>query len=233
MSSGAVSSVADRVAHDERVARTRSLERAAPRLASYWSRDMTRGPKPKPTALRRLGGNPGKRGYNHAEPQAPEGVPDCPPHLMDAARDEWDRLVDMLHGMGVVTLVDRAVLAAYCQCYGRWVEAEEKLQSTPMLLKTATGYVQQSPWLSIANKQLELMGRYMTEIGLTPASRSRVASTSPPGSNEPITITRIILTSPEHAARADDTPKLQADGSPVLLEPNRAAKRAIELDVDL
>ena len=137
---------------------------------------MTRGPKPKPTALRRLGGNPGKRGYNHAEPQAPEGVPDCPPHLMDAARDEWDRLVDMLHGMGVVTLVDRAVLAAYCQCYGRWVEAEEKLQSTPMLLKTATGYVQQSPWLSIANKQLELMGRYMAELGLTPAARSRVAA---------------------------------------------------------
>ena len=32
---------------------------------------MTRGRKPKPTALRRLNGNPGKRGYNHAEPVAP------------------------------------------------------------------------------------------------------------------------------------------------------------------
>ena len=189
---------------------------------------MTRGPKPKPTALRRLQGNLGKREYNHAEPQAPEGVPDCPPHLMDAARDEWDRLVDVLHGMGVVTLADRAVLAAYCQCYGRWVEAEEKLQSTPMLLKTATGYVQQSPWLSIANKQLELMGRYMAEIGLTPASRSRVASMSPPGSNGPITITRIILTGPEHARRADHTLNLKADPSPDLCDPNGAA---IELDV--
>ncbi len=137
---------------------------------------MIRGPKPKPTALRRLNGNLGKRAYNHDEPQAPDGVPDCPPHLMDAARDEWDRLVDVLHGMGVVTLVDRAALAAYCQCYGRWVEAEEKMQTTPMLLKTASGYVQQSPWLSIANKQLELMGRYMAELGLTPASRSRVAA---------------------------------------------------------
>ena len=45
-----------------------------------------------------------------------------------------------------------------------------------MLLKTATGYVQQSPWLSIANKQLELMGRFMAELGMTPASRSRVAA---------------------------------------------------------
>ena len=42
-------------------------------------------------------------------------------------------------------------------------------------MKTPSGYVQQSPWLAIANKQLELMGRYMTELGMTPASRSRVA----------------------------------------------------------
>ena len=137
---------------------------------------MTRGPKPKPTALRRLGGNPGKRAYNHDEPVAPDGIPSCPDHLGSAARDEWDRLAQMLHEMGVVTLVDRAALAAYCQCYGRWVEAEEKLQSTPMLLKTATGYVQQSPWLSISNKQLELMGRYMAELGLIPAARSRVTA---------------------------------------------------------
>lgn len=139
-----------------------------------------RGPKPKPTALRRLQGNPGKRGYNHDEPVAPDAMPDCPPHLGFAAREEWDRLAEVLHRMGVLTTVDRAALAAYCQCYGRWVEAEEKLQSTPMLLKTATGYVQQSPWLSISNKQLELMGRYMAELGLTPAARSRVAAYSEP-----------------------------------------------------
>jgi P27 family predicted phage terminase small subunit len=78
--------------------------------------------------------------------------------------------------MGVLTLVDRAALAAYCQAYGRWVEAEEKLKETPVLLKTPSGYVQQSPWLSVANKQLELMGRYMAELGMTPASRSRVTT---------------------------------------------------------
>jgi P27 family predicted phage terminase small subunit len=137
---------------------------------------MKPGRKPVPTALKRIQGNPGKRAYNHDEPEPPEGVPSCPEHLNLAAREEWDRLVLVLHEMGVVTLVDRAALAAYCQCYGRWVEAEEKLRATPILLKTATGYVQQSPWLSISNKQLELMGRYMTELGLTPASRSRVAA---------------------------------------------------------
>ena len=134
-----------------------------------------RGRKPQPTALRRAAGNPGKRGYNHAEPMPPEGMPDCPDHLSERAHLEWERIGRWLYDMGVLTQVDRAALAAYCQAYGRWAEAEEKLRTTPALLKTPSGYVQQSPWLGIANRQLEIMGRYMSELGITPASRSRVA----------------------------------------------------------
>ncbi|WP_203232348.1 phage terminase small subunit P27 family [Gemmobacter caeruleus] len=137
---------------------------------------MAKGPKPQPTALRRLAGNPGKRGYNHAEPQIMGGPPDCPPHLCAKAQEEWHRLAEGLYTSGVVTIADRAAFAAYCQCYARWVEAEEKLAATPTLLKTPSGYIQQSPWLSVANKQLELMGRYMAELGLTPAARTRVAA---------------------------------------------------------
>ena len=40
---------------------------------------------------------------------------------------------------------------------------------------TRPGYIQQSPWLTISNKSLELMVKYMAELGLTPASRSRLA----------------------------------------------------------
>jgi P27 family predicted phage terminase small subunit len=143
------------------------------------------GPPKKPTAWRRMEGNRGKKAWNRAEPIPPEGVPDCPEHLSEEARAEWHRLVDTLVGMGVITIVDRAVLAAYCQAYGRWVEAEQKLRETPVLFKTPSGYVQQSPWLNIANRQMELMGRYMAEIGLTPASRSRIVATVNP---EPLDI---------------------------------------------
>ncbi len=31
-----------------------------------------------------------------------------------------------------------------------------------------------SPWLSVANKQMDLTGRYMAELGLTPAARARL-----------------------------------------------------------
>ncbi|MEM6942123.1 MAG: phage terminase small subunit P27 family [Pseudomonadota bacterium] len=107
---------------------------------------------------------------------APNALPRCPEHLSAVARREWRRIAGPLHRMGVLTIVDRAALAAYCQAYGRWVEAEQKLAETPLMLKTPSGYVQQSPWLSVSNKQLELMGRYMGELGITPSSRSRVAA---------------------------------------------------------
>ena len=95
-----------------------------------------------------------------------EALPRCPAHLNAVARREWRRLASALHSVRVLTVVDRAALAVYCQAYSRWVEAEEKLAITPMLLKTPTGYVQQSPWLAVANKQMELMARYMGELGL-------------------------------------------------------------------
>ena len=50
------------------------------------------------------------------------------------------------------------------------------LKMTPALIKTPSGYIQPSPWLGIANKQLELMHKFMGELGLSPVSRSRVSA---------------------------------------------------------
>jgi P27 family predicted phage terminase small subunit len=135
-------------------------------------------------------------------------LPTCPPHLNAPAAVEWRRVAKALYQAGVLTGFDRAALAAYCQCYGKWVEAEERLRETPALIRTPSGYVQQSPWLLIANKQLELMGRYMVELGLTPAARSRVMGSAalnlPPA---PIGITGIILEGPATAT----TPACQGE----------------------
>ena len=43
-------------------------------------------------------------------------------------------------------------------------------------MKTPPGYVQPWPWLAIANKQLELMAKFMSELELSPASRARVST---------------------------------------------------------
>jgi len=140
-----------------------------------------RGRKPKPTALKLVDGNPGKRPINGREPRPPAARPTCPAYLSPTAKAEWKRLATTLNEIGLLTRIDRTVLAAYCQAYGRWVEAEKKLAETPPLLKTPAGYVQQSPWITIANKQVELMVRLMAELGLSPAARSRLAIQVPRG----------------------------------------------------
>jgi P27 family predicted phage terminase small subunit len=66
-------------------------------------------------------------------------MPTCPAHLSPSAKAEWKRLSQMLYRLGVITMLDRAVLAGYCQAYGRWVEAERKLKETPALLKMPRG----------------------------------------------------------------------------------------------
>ena len=91
---------------------------------------MTRGRKPKPTALKIAEGNPGKRRINGNEPKPPGSLPDCPPHLSAVAREEWNRIAASLNRIGLLTQVDRTTMAGYCQCYGRWVEAEQKLAET-------------------------------------------------------------------------------------------------------
>ena len=138
-----------------------------------------RGRKPKPTRLKLITGNPGKRPINAREPKPGVAVPTCPAHLNPSAKAEWKRLAFQLHKLGVLSELDRAALAAYCQAYGRWAEAERKLKDTPVLLKLPSGYIQPSPWLAIANKQLELMAKYMAEVGLSPVSRTRVEARPP------------------------------------------------------
>jgi P27 family predicted phage terminase small subunit len=135
-----------------------------------------RGRKPKPSHLRVLDGT-GAAGRGNV--RAEGKMPTCPAHLSPSAKAEWKRLSQMLYRLGVITMLDRAVLAGYCQAYGRWVEAERKLKETPALLKMPSGYVQQNPWLTISNKQLELMHKYMCELGLSPVARTRVETRVP------------------------------------------------------
>ena len=66
----------------------------------------TRGRKPKPTALKLLEGNPGKRPLNGREPVPPRAALKCPAWLLPEAKKEWKRLAPALEAMGVLTMAD-------------------------------------------------------------------------------------------------------------------------------
>ena len=133
-----------------------------------------RGRKPKPTAIKELAGNPGKRALNDREPKPTTKLPPCPSYLVGEARREWYRMGRQLLDLGVLTTVDRTALAAYCVAYARWVEAEAQVRKLGLVVKTAAGNLIQNPYLSIANRAMEQTIKLAAEFGMTPSSRSRV-----------------------------------------------------------
>jgi P27 family predicted phage terminase small subunit len=133
-----------------------------------------RGRKSKPTQLKVLQGNPGKRPLNSDEPAFPALQSDCPEHLVKASAKEWDRMKGLFASHNVFTEADRSALTAYCTVWGRWLEADGNVRKSGMLVKSPSGYAIQNPWLSIANKAFDQMTKLMTEFGMTPSSRSCV-----------------------------------------------------------
>ena len=134
----------------------------------------TRGRKPKPTALKKLEGNPGGRAMNTREPVPPAGTPACPEWLEPEAKKEWNRLAGALIEMGVLTEVDLTAFAGYCQAYARWKEAEEFLSKHGSIVRTPNGYLQQVPQVTIAPTNRRDMMKFAEQFGLTPSSRSRI-----------------------------------------------------------
>ena len=134
----------------------------------------TRGRKPKPTAIKELEGNPGHRPLNEQEPKPVKKAPACPKWLEPEAKKEWKRLAKQMESIGILTDVDMAAFASYCQAYARWKEAEEFLTQHGTIVKTPSGYWQQVPQVSIAQTYNKIMTKLATEFGLTPSSRSRI-----------------------------------------------------------
>jgi P27 family predicted phage terminase small subunit len=114
-------------------------------------------------------------------------LPACPAHLQGEARKEWKRMGKKLLDCGLMTEIDGAALALYCQSWARWVEAEGNLLKYGTVMKSPTGFPIQSPYLAIANKAMNQMTRLLVEFGMSPSARTRVAISKPrpePARNE-------------------------------------------------
>lgn len=133
-----------------------------------------RGRKPKPTALKELEGNPGGRPLNKKEPKPAKKAPRCPSWLEEEAKKEWKRMAKVLEQMGLLTEMDMAAFAGYCQAYARWKEAEEFLTQHGSMVRTPNGYLQQVPQVSIAQTNMKIMLKFCEQFGLTPSARSRI-----------------------------------------------------------
>jgi P27 family predicted phage terminase small subunit len=162
----------------------------------------TRGPLPKPAALRLLEGNPGKRALNLSEGVNPQvEIPSAPKHLGIEAKKEWKRVTPILEELGLISGLDRAALALYCQAVGRLSELETAFNGivsrltddgpgTTVVMSyadavyaasysvTPSGYAQQSVIVQLIKSHREQVNRYLMHFGMSPAARGRVQASN-------------------------------------------------------
>jgi P27 family predicted phage terminase small subunit len=143
-----------------------------------------KGRKPKPTALKVLEGNRGKRPINRREPRPAPTAPECPTWLSREGKAEWRRVVPELDRIGMLTRVDRAALASYCEVWATFVTAQREVHEHGLVLlererETDDGtviYVRpvKNPAVLIARDAAGQVRQFCAEFGLTPSSRSRL-----------------------------------------------------------
>lgn len=133
-----------------------------------------RGRKPKPTAVKELQGNPGRRKLPAGEVRI-DGRTTPPRWLDKLAKQEWRRLAPRLERLGLLTPADRALFASYCRAYSRLVKAETFLRrQESTVYRTAGGSLKPWPQEAIANQAAEVLRKIGAEFGFTPSSRARL-----------------------------------------------------------
>lgn len=134
--------------------------------------------RPKPTSLKILQGNPGKRPLNKAEPKPPQGIPDCPKWFLAEGHSAamWHRLAPDLARMGVLTLADAAALEMVCTAYADFREACDEIQQDGPTFTAENGLIKRHPAMAIKQEAWRRVMSGLVEFGLTPSSRSKVQS---------------------------------------------------------
>ena len=105
------------------------------------------------------------------EPQPPEKMPKCPKHLNKEARKEWRRCGKLMQSIGIMTDLDMAVFAGYCDAFSQWAEATDKVHTAGMVYQRPDRTLGLNPYLRIAREAYDRMMKAAVLLGLSPSSR--------------------------------------------------------------
>lgn len=130
-----------------------------------------RGRRPKPTADKRLAGNPGKRPLGpddrKSEPadlKAPKG------HLPRMGWLVWNRIAPHLSEMNILGVLDHPALEMMCIHYAYAYQAEKLLRKEGLLAEGSKGQMVTHPSHKILIAHSSAFLRYAREFGMTPSS---------------------------------------------------------------
>lgn len=142
---------------------------------------MRPGPPPKPTAIKRLEGNPGKHRLNENEPQPSIGC-EPPWYLTKGAKEEWQRAYPELESMGLLTVVDQHSFGCYCTAVDQLARAMKllkptKAEPTPEIQVLPNGRQLPSGPELIRRQATDDIRKFSALFGFSPADRSRIVAT--------------------------------------------------------
>ncbi len=139
---------------------------------------MPGGRPPKPTSIKVLEGNPGKRALPKNEPKPPVGEVALPRPLQGNALAAWGRLVPLLQSMRVLSLADAEKLALGCEALGDYLDLRARIKKVGRVYTTITitgcKVYRPRPEVAMMTDAWKKASTILSEFGLSPSARSKV-----------------------------------------------------------
>ena len=126
-----------------------------------------RGRKPKPTALKQLEGNPGKRPIEVVNFTTDNGLelPSEPPsYLSVKAKEIYKTVYAWLKSIGCTQGILPYNLEEYAFCKARWLECEDMNTKHGLLVKDQNGKPMPSPFVGMAQQYLKQTNEVWSKI---------------------------------------------------------------------
>ncbi len=129
----------------------------------------------KPTNLKLLEGNPGKRPLPENEPKPKPLMPACPDWLPNEAKAIWEEEAPRLEVLGLLTEIDGEEFARYCLLTIRARQAETELEKSTLLVPGAVpGTMVKNPLVQVSRDYNAAASKLADKFGLNPASRTKI-----------------------------------------------------------
>lgn len=142
------------------------------------------GRTPKPTALKLIEGNRGKRAMNKQEPD-PTYLQDLSPPswLDDSASQVWSEVAPKLRAARVLTEIDVQLLAMGCISIAQYRRAVGRTGNDLVkakLVENDDGEIEETseqvnPWFIVQSMSFKQAMAVFREFGMSPAARTRIA----------------------------------------------------------
>jgi P27 family predicted phage terminase small subunit len=145
---------------------------------------MRRGRPPKPTHLKLLEGNPGRRPINAQEPKPPAAEKLTPPiKLADDAKKFWRYFAPKLKEARILSEIDLHSLAAAAEWWGIYRRAMNAIRDGSLTQSSAANGTTVAAEFTVAQAAFKSCSNVMASFGLSPADRTRIKGLEAPKKN--------------------------------------------------